>query len=164
MEKSFFYCLFCETSREPEAEALLKKLGCTVISVLVERNIYKNGKFAKESRPIIPGYVFIEAENEPDWKEICKLKYVYKPLRYSGNRKKLRGNDFEFVKWLKGHNGKIKTSKAAKIGTKIKIIEGPLKELEGRIVKINKRQKCAGVKIEGDGIKNIIWLSYELFE
>ena len=162
MDKSFFYCIFCETSHELEAETLLNKLGYTVISVFVERKIYKKGKFVKELRPIIPGYVFIETEKEPDWKEICNLKYVYKPLRYSGNVKKLRNNDFEFVKWLKGHNGRIKTSKAVEIGTKIKILEGPLKKLEGKIVKINNGQKCAGVKIDGEGIKNIIWLSYEL--
>ena len=48
------------------------------------------------------------------------------------------------------------------IGNKIKIMEGPLKEWEGQIVKINKRQKCACVKIDGDGLKNTIWLSYEI--
>jgi transcription antitermination factor NusG len=73
----------------------------------------------------------------------------------------LRGNDLDFIKWLNGHNGVIEISKAVEIGTKIKILEGPLKELEGNIVKINKRQKCVCVKIEGEGIKNTIWLSYE---
>lgn len=50
------------------------------------------------------------------------------------------------------------------IGKKIKIMEGPLKELEGKIVKINKKQKCAGIKIDGEKINNIIWLSYEIIE
>ena len=73
-------------------------------------------------------------------------------------------NDLDFVKWLKGFNGKIKTSKAVEIGKKIKIIEGPLTDLEGKIVKINKKQKCVGIKIEGEGINNIVWLSYELIK
>jgi hypothetical protein len=36
--------------------------------------------------------------------------------------------------------------------------------MEGEILKINKRQKCIGIKIEGERIKNIIWLTYEKIE
>ena len=77
-------------------------------------------------------------------------------------QKSLKDNDLDFVKWLKGFNGIIKTSKAVEIGKKIKIVEGPLMGLEGKIVKINKKQKCIGLRIEGEGINNIVWLSYEL--
>ncbi len=56
------------------------------------------------------------------------------------NTKKLRGHDLEFIQWLKRQNGMIGISKAIQIGTKIKIIDGPLKKYEGNIIKINKRQ------------------------
>ena len=165
MIENFVFCVFCEASWESKIEEFLKKLGYnSVISALVERNIYKHGKFVKVLRSIIPGYVFFENDNEPDWNKICSHKHIYYPLQYLDNDKRLRTNDLHFVKWLKGNNGKISISKVRKIGNKIKIVDGPLKELEGRIVKINKKQKCAGIKIEGEGIKNIIWLSYETIE
>ena len=160
----FVFCIFCETSQENNVEAFLQNIGLNVISALVERNVVKNGKSVKEFRSIIPGYVFFENKFEPDWNEICKQKYIYYPLHYTDNDKRLRTNDLHFVKWLKKNNGIIKISKAMEIGKKIKILEGPLKELDGKIVKINKRQKCAGIKLEGEKIKNIIWLSYELIE
>ena len=155
--EKFVFCLFCETLQENKVETLLQNIGLDVISTLVERNIMKDGKLIKELRSIIPGYVFFENCSEPDWNEICKSKYIYYPLHYTDNEKRLKDEDLYFIKWLKGNNGIIKISKEMEIGKKIKILDGPLKELEGKIVKINKRQKCAG-------IKNIIWLSYELIE
>jgi transcriptional antiterminator NusG len=161
MDENFVYCVFCESTRESKVELFLKNLGYNVISALAERKVVKNGKTIKELRSIIPGYVFFENDNEPEWNEIIKSKHIYYPIRYGNNEKKLRDNDLRFVKWLMKNRGIIKISKAVEIGKKIKIIEGPLKEMEGNIVKINKKQKCVGVNIEGEGIKNIIWLSYE---
>jgi len=140
----------------------LEKNGINVISALVERKIYKNGKWIKELRSIISGYVFFENNCEPDWEIICNNKYIYYPLQYMDKSKNLRENDLNFIKWLNKNNGKIEISKVKSIGNKIQIIEGPLKELEGKIVKINKKQKCVCVGIEGEGIRNTIWLSYEM--
>jgi transcriptional antiterminator NusG len=161
MDQNFVFCLFCETSYEGRVETFLRNNGFNVISALVERNIYKNGKLVKEKRSIIPGYVFFEDNKEPDWDKICEFKHIHYPLHYMDKSKSLKKNDLDFVNWLKRNNGLVKISKVMDIGKKIKIIEGPLKELEGNIVKINKKQKCIGVKIDGDGINNIIWLSYE---
>jgi transcriptional antiterminator NusG len=155
------FCVFCETSQDNKVEAFLTKAGYDVISTLAERNIVKNGKLVKGTRSVIPGYVFFENEIEPDWDEICKYRHIYYALHYGDNTKELKNNDLHFVKWLKSNNGIIKISKAIKIGNKVKIMEGPLKDLEGKIVKINNRQKCAGIKIGGEGISCIIWLSYE---
>ena len=159
-----FFCIFCETGREAIVEDYLQSLGCIVISSTVERNVVKNGKFIKEFRPIISGYTFFEYDGEPDWREIKKCKYIYYPLQYNDNSKKLRNNDLEFVYWLIRNNGVVKISKVIEIGNKIKIIEGPLKEYEGNIVKINKRQKCAKIEINGEGMINNVWVSYEYMD
>jgi hypothetical protein len=109
----------------------------------------------KELRSIVPGYVFFEHN------KINESEYIFYPLHYSNNEKVLRGNDLNFVKWLKGNNGIVKISKVKQVGKKIQIIEGPIKGLEDKIIKINKRQKCIGIRMEGEGIRNTIWLSYE---
>ena len=162
MEQPFFFCIFCESSKEFIVETFLKNIGINVISALVERKVFKNGKWIKELRPIIPGYVFFENNCEPDWEKICNNKYVYYPLQYLDKSKNLKENDLYFIQWLKKNNGKIKISKVKNIGNKIQIIEGPLKELEGKILKINKKQKCVCIELDGEGIKNTIWLSYEI--
>ena len=163
MEK-FVYCITCKASFENKVELILKNMGYNVISALTERKFFVKGKVVDELRSIIPGYVFFEHENLLDgffWKEICKMDYIFFPLKYPDNERALRGKDLEFINWLRKNNGIIKISKVIEIGTKIKVMEGPLKDLDGKIVKINKRQKCAGIKLEGEGIDRIIWLSYE---
>jgi len=162
MSQINYYCIFCETSKELIVEKILKGLGLNVISALVERNIFKNGEWIRELRSIIPGYVFFESNCEPDWKKIIENTFIYYPLRYSDKSKNLKNNDLIFIKWLKGQNGSVKISKVMEIGNKIQILEGPLKEFEGQIIKINKKQKCACVKIDGEGLKSTAWLSYEI--
>jgi transcriptional antiterminator NusG len=145
-------------------EAFLQEIGNTVITSFSERIVFNKGKTVKEIRPIIPGYVFFSNNSEPDWKKMQNYEYIYYPLRYSDNTKELRNNDLQFVQWLVRHNGDIGISKVIQIGSWIKIVEGPLKEYEGKIKKINKRQKCAEIEIDTDKIINRIWLSYELIE
>ena len=167
MCKKYFFCLFCETSREKDVELYLRQMGYNVITALVERKVFVKGKIKNVLRSIIPGYVFFENENILDgisWKDLCKMQYIYFPLKYTDNEKALRGKDLDFVNWLEGNNGIIKISKVIKNGKKIKAVEGPLKDFVGKIIKINKRQKCAAVKLDGEGIEKIIWLSYEYIE
>jgi transcriptional antiterminator NusG len=163
----YVYCIYCESSQENKVELYLKQMGYNVISALSERKIIVNGKIKNILRSIIPGYVFFENDIEINghiWRDICKMQYMYYPLKYSDNKKHLRGKDLNFINWLKGNDGIIKISKVIEIGNKIKVIEGPLKDYEGKIVKINKRQKCAGIKLDGEGIEKIIWLSFEYME
>ena len=164
MYKNMVFCLCCKNSQENKVESFLKQIGYNTISALSERKVYNNGKFKTILRTIIPGYVFFENDTDLDafnWKEICKMEYIYYPLKYMDNGKILRGKDLEFVNWLKENNGILKISNVIKYDKKIKIINGPLKEYEGKIVKINKKQNCAGIKLDGEGIQNTIWLSYD---
>jgi len=158
------FCLFCETGREPDVENFLAERGFAVITSLVERNVARRGEVTREPRPLIPGYVFFESDAEPDWKSMKKeCAYVYYPLRYSDASTALRGEDAAFVYWLR-REGVIGISKAVRVGTKIRIVEGPLKRYEGNIVTVNSRQKCVEVRIAGEGIVNTMWLSYEVIE
>jgi transcriptional antiterminator NusG len=167
MCEKFVFCICCKESKENDVELFLKQMGYNVISALAERTIIVNGKIENVLRSVIPGYVFFESENLLDiftWKEICGMEYIFFPLKYADNEKGLRGNDLVFVNWLKRNNGLLKISKVIEIGKKIKVLEGPLKDYEGKIIKIRRRQKCVAIKLEGEGIENIVWLSYEYRE
>lgn len=156
------YCIFCRTGFENQVEAFLKKNGLAVISSIVERNVMKHRKPHKEFRPLIPGYVFFESDSEPAWMELRQSEYIFYPLRYADNQARLRGKDLEFVRWLKRHDGAIGISKAMQAGNRVRILDGPLKEYEGRITKINKRQKCAEIEIGAETIVRKVWLNYEI--
>jgi transcriptional antiterminator NusG len=158
------YCLFCATGKESVVETLLEKLGFHVISAAAERFICKKKKRIKVRRRIIPGYVFFASEETPDWGKIIGAKYVFYPLEYGDGTRALHGEDLNFIHWLLNRRCVIPISAAIKEGTKIRILEGPLKEYEGKILKINTRQRCAEIKINGEQIVNTIWLSFDIVE
>lgn len=164
MDSIGIYCLFCRTGAEKEVETKLQSLGFTTISSVVERIVVKDGKTTRVLRPLLPSYVFLESSQEPNWKEICEDKTILYPLRYSDDTTRLRGKDLDFIHWLQGKKEPLKISSAIQKGTYIKIIDGPLKEIKGRIRKFNKARRCAEVEIETDGFFNKVWLSYELIQ
>jgi transcriptional antiterminator NusG len=139
-------------------------LKLNVIAAFSERYVVKNGKSKKETRPLIPGYVFFSCRGAPDWKKIDWIPAVYKPLSYADNSFALRGRDLEFIASLMKNNGVYKISRAVSEGSKIRIIDGPLKDFEGNIIKVNRRKGKALIRIPGDSILNNIWLGIELLD
>jgi transcription antitermination factor NusG len=164
MPEEHIYCIFCETGKETKVQDRLRELGFTVILPVVERMVFKRKKQTRELRPLLPGYVFLHHDCEPDWKKVNRLDYVYCALGYSDNSKVLRNKDLDFVHWVMRRNHIVEISKAVQVGTKVKIVSGPLKEWEGNIIRLNSRSKCAEVKIDTEGIAHKIWLSYELIK
>ncbi len=158
------YCLSCFCGQERKVEAFIKQSGYKVVSALAERTIIKKGKRRREFRSLLPGYVFVLSKETPVWRDMVRFQYITRLLRYSDGSSCLRGKDLEFVRWLQRHNGVIETSKAIQEGTKIKIVSGPLKEYEGKIIKVNKRQKSAAIRIESEKLACTIWLSFDFIE
>jgi transcriptional antiterminator NusG len=164
MDTDEIYCLFCRVGYEQSVEAWLKKRDIRVISSLCERIVFRNGKKTREIRPILSGYVFFTGTSDVDWRNLRDNPNIIRPLEYADHSRSLRGYDLTFVLWLKSKKEAVGISKAVHIGGKIKIIEGPLKELEGKIIKVNKRQRCVQIEINTEAIINRIWLSYEEIE
>jgi len=119
-------------------------------------------KIVRVTKRLFPGYVFLESEEEPAWEVLAKNVNILKPLGYDDCNKALRGPDLEFVSFLKFNKGFLGISKAIQVGARIQIIDGPLKDYEGRIVKLNRRRYAAEVVIDGAGIVPMVWLPYEV--
>lgn len=94
----------------------------------------------------MPGYVFFDADTEPMWNRILKDSAVLKLLSYGDGEYALRGTDLEFIDWIKKNNGIIEMSSAVKVGSMIEFVAGPLKDMNGKIIKIN-RSRQAGTGI-----------------
>jgi transcriptional antiterminator NusG len=155
------YCLFCRTGKEAAVEAALKEQGFEVISTFFEMTVFKKGVKRREVRCVMPGYVFFMAETEPDWEQVLRTKYVYRALAYGDGTRALRGADREFVYNLL-HRGRIaEVSHVVRVGTKIRVIDGPLKDYEGRITKVNRKRSCAWVALDTEGFIGYAWLQYE---
>lgn len=76
----------------------------------------------------------------------------------------MSGADERFVRWLFRYEGLLSLSQAYREGDRIRIVSGPLKDMEGRIRRIDKRGLSGQVILSFNGRDILIWLEFELVE
>jgi transcription antitermination factor NusG len=72
--------------------------------------------------------------------------------------------DERFARWVFSLNGLISLSKAYREGDRVKVISGPLKDLEGNILRVDKRNQSGQVAIMFNNRMVKTWLGFELVE
>ena len=109
--------------------------------------IKKAGLQKDQVKPLYPGYLFIIGK----W-EILEAKSVIKTpgaVKFIGGINApgilTKGEKEIIIKITK--NGVAEYSKVIKEGSKIKVVSGPLKELEGEIVLVDRRKQKVVVKL-----------------
>lgn len=116
----------------------------------------------RERRRLLPGYVFFEQADAPDWPGIVRFSAVLKVLHYRDEDPALRGEDLAFVQWLKMHEGLIDVSQVVKVGTKIAFVSGPLLGMEGQVLKVNRSRRQVQIAVGDEGnLFHTIWCSIE---
>ncbi len=164
------YCLFCRAGQENKVMQKLKRDGFEVLSPQVMRWRPDGNCLRKTAARLMPGYVFFEAEAKPCWPDILSYPGVLRALGYADGERALRGSDLDFVAWLKRYDGMIEISQVVQIGTKIEFVSGPLKDMAGKVMKVNKNRKQVQVAIQSDAIHGeetlmrTIWCSIEYIE
>ncbi|HOG01112.1 MAG TPA: transcription termination/antitermination NusG family protein [Clostridia bacterium] len=160
------YCLFCIAGGESSVVRNLDRLGYQAISPVVLKWKPVDGQLKKRPCRLLPGYIFFEAgqDNVPDWSDIRAIRKVLRILQYDDGTRALREADYEFVQWLKRYSGVIDVSQAVQEGTKIRFVNGPLKDLGGTIVKVNKSRKQVAVNLGSESAIKIVWCGIEYVE
>lgn len=159
------YCLYCKSGQEGLMIDLLKHDGYAAFSPLAVRCKPEAGGIRRSKARLLPGYVFFDAETEPDWEAIRRYSGVLKILRYEDGNCALRGDDLGFVKWLRRYEGMIDVSQVVKVGTKIAFVGGPLVGMEAKVLKVNKSRKSVQIALGGeDAIFRNIWCTIEYIE
>lgn len=156
------YCLFCKSGQEAAVIGLLERRGVKAFSPFAVRNKPDVGGMKRTKARLLPGYVFLDAEEEPDWEAIRRFSGVLKVLRYEDGRCALKGEDLAFVNWLKRYEGMVDVSGVVKVGTKIAFVSGPLVGMEARVLKVNKSRKQVQIALgDGDALFHNIWCAIE---
>ena len=159
------YCLFCKSGQEGLVIDFLRRGGYDAFSPLAVRNKPDTEGLRRTKARLLPGYVFFDAEEEPDWETIRRCSGVLKILRYEDGRPALHGDDLAFVKWLRRYEGMIDVSQVVKVGTKIAFVGGPLVGMEAKVLKVNKSRKTVQIALgDGDAIFRNIWCTIEYIE
>jgi|GEM_PF-88986 len=112
--------------------------------------VRRRGKTKEELAPIFPGYLFYEAEELPTevyW-TLKRTSGFIRFLKSNQNIEPLTGDDKGLLLHFLSYGEIVdKSTVSFDENNRIVVLDGPMKGLEGLIVKVNKRKKRAKVKL-----------------
>jgi transcriptional antiterminator NusG len=104
----------------------------------------KRGQWTKVEQPLLPGYIFLYLEDEIPFPLfiINQERDAYKILRNPDGSMELKNGDAQYAAWVHNHGGTFLPSTVVyKEGQLIKVLDGPLRDMEGRIAKLDRHHK-----------------------
>ena len=158
-------CLFCETGKEMRVARMIHEndWGQAIFARRV-RYVKRSGVWRQVEDPLLPGYVFVYSEEKADRIDYHGIPHVIRVLRYENGTESLMGSDRTFADWLWRMNGEIGVIQTILVGDRVEIADGVFRELHGKILHINKRQRKVYVSLETQSIPIHTWLTYEQVE
>jgi transcriptional antiterminator NusG len=114
----------------------------------------KKGKINQRTMAVFPGYIFIEAENNEEiikhqW-EFRRTGHFYRFLKSNQEITPLSNRDLEIVLHFIKNVGPVAGRSRVYFNenSRIVVVDGPLKGLEGKIVKVDKRKGRAIIRLD----------------
>lgn len=163
-------CLFCRTNKERVTAITINEAFPEVRSITASKEKHKiiNGMKTGVREVFLPGYVFFEAPREMNVLASLGSRStsdnINRVLHDSEGNWQLMGDDERFALWLFHYDGMLGFSSAYCEGGRIRIASGPLKDMEGHIIRVNKRAQRAEISFEFIHRTIDTWLSFELFD
>ena len=120
----------------------------------------RKGKKYDVQEVLLGGYIFLFMEKGRDVYKIRSARNYFRILSRNNDDGKLYGRDLAYAEWVLEQEGCISVSEAIKLNGRVRIVGGPLKELEGNIVEYSKRNRncCIEIDFLGQTIKT--WLPF----
>jgi len=109
------------------------------------------GAWRETVAPIFPGYLFLRTESLSSWlfRELKSLPGFTRFLRDNSNVEPLGERDLQILQHFLSFREVVHPSRVRfDAQRRIQVIDGPLKALEGRIVRVDRRKRRARVRLE----------------
>ena len=157
-------CLFCKTGKEQSVVEQILTACPNVRATAMRQLKYRTCKKVKwrEEAILLPSYVFFKAPSSMEPSIEFPMQNVIRVLSMDSGIWQLQGEDERFVRWIFQYDGLLGFSKAYKEGDRIRIISGPLKDMEGKIRRVDKRGMSGQVILSFYGKDVPVWLGFEL--
>lgn len=165
-ENRAYGCLFCTTGKERAVAWQLERV-CPEVRTMVarqEKHRTVKGQKSKIESVLLPGYVFFDAPVDMQPYTHFPWDNVIRVLTMDHGVWQLTGEDRRFAAWLFRYDGLLCFSRAYQEGDRIRIISGPLKDLEGSIKRIDRRGRSGQVCLTFNGRTITTWLGFDLVD
>jgi transcriptional antiterminator NusG len=129
--------------------------------------IRRRGRRLASLQPLFPGYVFLETDeiDEPLFREVRRCSGFVRFLKSNSDIQPLSQQDLDVIRHFLSFGEVIAESKVTfDENNRIKIKEGPLAGLEGRIVKVNRRKGRAKVQLDMYENSYLVDLGFEIMQ
>jgi transcriptional antiterminator NusG len=113
--------------------------------------IRKRGEWIETLAPIFPGYLFAEAQEISSelFMKIKRIPGFFRFLQSNENIVPLSEGDKKLLSYFLSFGQVVDKSVVYfDAGKRIRVVSGPLKELEGKIVKVDRRKGRAKVRLD----------------
>lgn len=116
---------------------------------LYERRRHRQGKWIKETRPLFPGYIFFKTEDAADLQiRLMKINAFKRILKTGDSYTPISPDEERFIRSLIGDDYVAVQSVGVIEGDNIIVMQGPLRGLEGSIVKVDRHKRIAIIKTD----------------
>ena len=166
IENRAFGCIFCMTGKEHLVAAYLEQQNPHVKAraVCQTKRYTSHGKTVLRNEVILHGYVLFEAPVSQTPVRVFREDDMISLLTYGDGDWRLYGDDEVYARWVFKHNGVIGLSKAYQVGDRVQIVEGPLKDVEGAITRVDRRNRSGQVTLMFGGKQIKAWLGFEIIK
>ena len=159
-------CLFCDVGREQTVVRQVRERGWgSALFAQRVRPVMRDHRWVDTLAPLLPGYVFVYSRwGEACYDDLLRLDHVLRVLRYESGEDCLAGQDLAFADWVWRLEGHIGLLKAVQAGDRIRIVDGVFSQLQGTILRMDRRRRTVHVALDTHGAIRQIWLAYEIVE
>ena len=166
-----YYVIQVATGREQKFIDNVKKLNPELaqnynfIYLTRELSVRRKGEWVKELQPMFSSYIIVQTAKSVDANTLAALKKIpdfYQFLNSNTEIVPLINKDLAIIKHFLGLGPQIGSSLVRfDENDRIVVIEGPLKGLEGNIIKVDKRKQRAKICINFHGATHTVDLCFE---
>ena len=166
-----YYIIQVATGREQAFIDGLQKKAPEVAQahnfIYLTRELYirRQGKTLREEQPVFPSYIIMQTTGTVDAQTVQALKTLpdfYHFLKSNTEITPLAGNDLCIIQHFLGLGPRIGPSLVRfDENDRIVVVEGPLKGIEGSIIKVDRRKQRAKIRVDFAGTTHTMDLSFE---
>ena len=150
-----YFVIHLKTRSEDEfiarAESMFDDGEARFIWLRRSLRIRKRGEWIETLAPIFPGYLFVEAQeiSRELLLRVRRIPGVFRFLQNNENIVPLSQDDVQLISHFLSFGQVVEKSVVYfDAGKRIRVVSGPLKELEGKIIKVDRRKGRAKVKLD----------------